>query len=100
MMLEHALLHVNEGEEPAFEESMREALLVIESAPECYGAELRRQHENHSVYLLLVRWSSVQAHLDFRQTPLFTAWRELSYHFYAEPPVVTHFHDPIERQPA
>jgi quinol monooxygenase YgiN len=97
MMLEHALLLVNAGREEEFERSMAQALPIIESAPECHGAEVRRQEENGSVYLLLVRWSSVAAHLAFRETPLFDQWRELTHHFYAEAPSVTHFHDPFAR---
>jgi quinol monooxygenase YgiN len=95
MMLEHALLRVSAGKEDEFERSMAIALLIIESAPDCHGAEVRRQEENGSVYLLLVRWSSVAAHLAFRETPLFAEWRQLTHHFYAEPPSVTHFNEPI-----
>ncbi len=97
MMIEHALLAVKSGEESAFESSMREALPVIESAPECHGAEVRRQAENPSIYLLLVRWTSVEAHLTFRATELYERWRGLTHHFYSEPPNVTHFHEPLDR---
>ncbi len=55
MMLEHALLTVKPGEEMAFETSLRDALPIIESAEGCWGAEVRRQAENESIYLLLVR---------------------------------------------
>jgi len=84
MMLEHALLSIRVGEEPAFEESMREALPLIESAEGCFGAEVRRQAEDGSFYLLLVRWSSIDAHLSFRETELFTAWRALTHRYYRE----------------
>jgi heme-degrading monooxygenase HmoA len=97
MMLEHALLSVRVGEEPAFEESMREALPLIESAEGCFGAEVRRQAEDDSIYLLLVRWSSIDAHLSFRETELFTAWRSLTHRYYREVPSVTHFHAPLAR---
>lgn len=96
-MLEHALLSIRAGEEPAFETSMREALPLIESAEGCFGAEVRRQAEDDSVYLLLVRWSSIDAHLAFRETELFTAWRALTHRYYREPPSVTHFHEPLTR---
>jgi hypothetical protein len=55
MMLEHALLLVKEGEEADFEASMLKALPIIESAVECFGAEVRRQAEDDSIYLLLAR---------------------------------------------
>jgi heme-degrading monooxygenase HmoA len=97
MMLEHALLSVREGEEQAYEASVAEALPIIESAHGCFGAEVRRQAENPSVYLLLVRWESIEAHLAFRETELFQAWRALTHHFYTETPSVTHFHEPLDR---
>lgn len=96
-MLEHALLSNHVGEEPAFEKSMREALPFIESAEGCFGAEVRRQSEDDSTYLLLVRWSSIDAHVAFRATELFTAWRALTHGYYREPPSVTHFHEPLTR---
>lgn len=97
MMLEHALLVIAPGRETKFESSMAIALPIIESAPGCHGAEVRRQEENASVYLLLVRWSSLEAHMEFRASALFARWRELTHPFYAVPPVVTHFHDPFAR---
>ena len=96
MMLEHALLSVLPGREGEFEASMRTALPIITSAPDCFGAEVRRQHEDPSVYLLLVRWSTVEAHMAFRDTDLFEQWRLLTHPFYAEKPTVTHFHDPLD----
>jgi quinol monooxygenase YgiN len=97
MMLEHALLNVSAGQEDEFARAIAIALPIIESAPDCHGAEVRRQEENGSVYLLLVRWTSVAAHLAFRETPLFEEWRQLTHHFYSEPPSVTHFNEPIPR---
>jgi heme-degrading monooxygenase HmoA len=97
MMLEHALLYVKNGEEEDFESSMRTALPIIESAEGCGGAEIRRQAENDSAYLLLVRWTSIEAHMAFRETDLFVSWRALTHPFYSESPHVTHFHEPIER---
>ena len=97
MMLEHALLRVRAGEEDDFEASMREALPIIESAQNCFGAEVRRQSEDESIYLLLVRWESVEAHVAYRETELFSAWRALTHHFYVGTPTVTHFFDPLTR---
>ena len=95
MMLEHALLQVRPGEEDAFETSLLEAFPFIESAPGCHGAEVRRQAEDPSVYLLLVRWDSVEVHTEFRGTDLYEAWRVLTHPFYVERPSVTHFHEPL-----
>jgi quinol monooxygenase YgiN len=97
MMLEHALVRIKPNQEKAFEDSMARALPIIESAPDCHGAEVRRQEEDPSLYLLLVRWTSVQAHLAFRETNLYEQWRQLTHHFYADLISVTHFHDPLSR---
>ncbi|HEY1824912.1 MAG TPA: antibiotic biosynthesis monooxygenase family protein [Acidimicrobiales bacterium] len=96
-MLEHAVLEVRAGEEAAFEDSARLALPLIESAPGCHGAEFRRQAENPSIYLLLVRWSSIEAHTEFRETDLYQRWRELTHPYYVGTLDVTHFFEPIPR---
>ncbi|HVB71502.1 MAG TPA: antibiotic biosynthesis monooxygenase [Acidimicrobiales bacterium] len=95
MIVEHAMLHVNPGREDEFEMSFGLARPVIESAPGCHGAELRRQIEDPSTYLLLVQWSSVEAHTAFRDSDRYTTWRDLTHIFYSEPPVVTHFQSPV-----
>jgi heme-degrading monooxygenase HmoA len=97
MILEHALLPVRVGGGADFEASLHEALSIIESAPGCFGAEVRRQVEDPSTYLLLVRWDSIEAHQAFRETELFERWRALTHPFYAVPPAVTHFHEPLAR---
>jgi len=96
MMLEHALLCVTPGREQAFEESMLRALPIITSAPECHGAQVRRQHENGSIYLLTVQWSTVEDHMAFRDTPLFSEWSSMTHPFYSVKPSVTHFSEPLE----
>jgi heme-degrading monooxygenase HmoA len=97
MILEHAVLQVRAGEEDDFEEAAREALPIIESAPGCHGAEFRRQEEDPSIYLLLVRWTSLEAHMAFRETELYARWRDLTHPFYVGALHVTHFHEPVER---
>ena len=97
MIVEHALLPVTSGREAQFESSMASALPVIESAPGCHGAELRRQVEDPSTYLLLVRWSSVADHVAFRESALFETWRTMTHPYYCERPVVTHFEEPLGR---
>ncbi|MGD1013011.1 MAG: antibiotic biosynthesis monooxygenase family protein [Acidimicrobiales bacterium] len=95
MIVEHALLPVIPGQEDAFEASMRQALPIITSAPKCHGAEVRRQIEDGSIYLLLVQWESVEAHGDFRVSELFSQWKALTHHFYSTPADVKHFFEPL-----
>ena len=91
MIIEHAWLPVTPGREEEFAASIIAALPLIESAPGCHGAEVRRQVENPSTFLLLVRWTSVEAHMDFRASPLFEAWRSQTHPFYDAPATVNHF---------
>ena len=97
MKVEHALLRISADAAAGFEASMARALPIIESARGCHGAEVRRQVEDPSVYLLLVRWESVEAHLAFRESDLFESWRTLTHLWYVEVPQVSHFSAPIER---
>ena len=94
-MLEHALLAVTPGREEEFEASARLALPLLDVAPGCFGGEIRRQEEDGSVYLLLIRWESIDAHMAWRETDDFPRWRELTWPFYLERPSVTHFHEPL-----
>ena len=96
MIIEHALLNVIPGRELEFEAAMKEAIPIIESAPGCFGAEVRRQIEESSTYLLMVNWSSVEAHVEqFRESALFEQWKLLTHHFYVDRPTVTHFNQPL-----
>jgi heme-degrading monooxygenase HmoA len=98
MIIEHALLSVRPGQEGEFEVAMASALPIIESAPGCRGAEVRAQVEDPSTYLLLVRWDTLEDHVDgFRGSKLFERWRELTHRFYIERPEVTHFGEPLGR---
>ena len=97
MIIEHAWLTVTPGREEEFAASIVAALPLIESAPGCDGAEVRRQIENPSTFLLLVRWTSVEAHMDFRASPLFDDWRSRTHPFYGSPATVTHFSEALTR---
>ena len=97
MILEHAVLRIRTRSAHEFEAALREALPLIESAPGCHGAEVRPQVENPDTYLLLVRWDSVEAHMDFRASDIFPRWKELTHHFYDPFPEVTHFAEPVSR---
>ncbi len=97
MIIEHALLRVGEDRGDAFAAAVRAAFPLIESAPGCHGAEVRVQHEDPSIYLLIVQWDSVQAHQAFRASALYERWRAATHHFYAVPPEVTHFLAPLAR---
>ncbi|HEY5302799.1 MAG TPA: antibiotic biosynthesis monooxygenase family protein [Acidimicrobiales bacterium] len=97
MIIEHAWLPVTPGREEEFAPSIAAALSIIETAPGCHGAEVRRQIEDPSTFLLIVRWTSVETHLSFRESPLFDVWRAQTHPFYESPATVTHFSDVLPR---
>jgi heme-degrading monooxygenase HmoA len=92
MTLEHAILDVRPGEEPAFEAALDDALPLIAGAEGFRSLRLLRCVERAGRYLLLVEWESVAHHVEgFRGSPAFTEWRRLLHHFYDPPPTVEHF---------
>lgn len=91
MIVEHALIHVTPGREDEFAAQFPRARAVIEQAEGFRWAELHRFVERPSVFLLLVGWDTLEAHLEgFREGPLFAQWRAVIGPFFAEPPVVEH----------
>jgi len=58
--------------------------------------ELHRCLELHGKYLLLVRWTTLEAHtVTFRQSLEYQEWKQLLHHFYDPFPVVEHFEEVI-----
>lgn len=98
MITEHVLVHITPGQESAFEESLTQAFPIITAAPGCHGAQARKQHEDQNIYLLLIQWDSVDAHLAFRESESFGDWRELTWPFYDQPAQVSHFFPPFLTQ--
>ncbi len=100
MILEHVVLDVIPGEEPAFEQAFAEAKAIIASASGF--ASLRLQHclEQPNRYLLLVEWVTLTDHTDgFRGSPEFARWRNLLHHFYDPPPTVEHYEELVRIDP-
>jgi len=99
MVLEHALLSITPGEEAHFEAALAEALEVIGGAEGCGTVTVLRGVESPSTYLLLVEWSSVEAHNEgFRKSEAFARWRALVSPAWAELPTVEHFATVAERR--
>lgn len=92
MILEVAILDVKEGQEPAFEVAFAEAQAIIARARGYLGHRLQRCMERPNRYLLLVNWTSLEAHTDgFRGSDDYQAWKALLHHFYDPFPVVEHY---------
>lgn len=96
MILEHAVLNVKPGESAAFEAAMTQALPLISASAGFLGIEVLPCIENDSRYLLLVKWTSVEAHdPGFRGSDRYPRWRELLHRFYDPFPTVEHYGPPV-----
>lgn len=92
MILEVALLQVRSGQCREFESTFEQAQLIIASIPGYIDHELQRCLEVVGKYILLVRWQTLEDHVNgFRLSPQYQEWKELLHHFYDPFPVVEHF---------
>jgi heme-degrading monooxygenase HmoA len=96
MILEHAILNIKPNRSREFEAAMAKARPLIEATPGFQKMEIRACVETKDRYLLLVWWSTVEAHtVGFRQSERYTQWRDALHHFYHPFPVVQHYAEPL-----
>jgi heme-degrading monooxygenase HmoA len=94
MVLEVALIDVQEGREAEFAAAYAKAYPVLAETPGCRSVRMTRGVETSTRFVLLVEWDSVDAHLDnFRATERFTTWRGLIGPYFDGAPRVEHFTD-------
>lgn len=93
MILEVADIRITPGQQAAFDEAIQRGLqTVLSRSPGFRGFKVNKGVESPERYLLMVYWETLENHtVDFRQGPLFPAWRAIVGPFFAEPPVVEHF---------
>ena len=92
--MEHGVLPIRPGREAEFEAAFAKARPLISAQPGFLGISVSRSVESPNLYLLLVKWESVEAHTEgFRKSPEFGQWRELLHGFYESAPVIEHFVD-------
>lgn len=92
MILESAYLSVKEGEASAFEEAFKQASSIIASMNGYISHELHKCIEDEHLYLLLVKWETLEDHTQgFRGSAEYQDWRQLLHHFYEPFPTVWHF---------
>ncbi|AUT00574.1 antibiotic biosynthesis monooxygenase [Nostoc sp. CENA543] len=95
MILEAVMLYVKHGMEQDFEGAFQEASNIIASMNGYISHELHKCLEVKGKYLLLVRWTNLEAHtIGFRNSPEYQQWKQLLHHFYEPFPTVEHF-EPI-----
>jgi len=96
MIVEHAVLNIKKGKSTEFEAALKSALPLIEASEGFQRLEVRPCVETKDRYLLLVWWSSVEAHTHgFRGSSRYAAWRAALHGFYEPFPTVQHYGAPI-----
>jgi len=92
MVLEVAEFTVAATKLAEFEAAYAEGRKVLQRAQGCLSVDLRRCIETPGRYLLLVEWTSVEAHTrGFRESPDFLEWRRHVGPFFVVPPKVEHY---------
>lgn len=92
MITEIAVLDVKPSELASFEAAFEEAQAIIASMPGYLSHELQRCIENPARYLLLVRWTHLEAHTQgFRGSDEYQRWKSLLHHYYDPFPTVEHY---------
>ena len=93
MITEIAHVEIDSERLPEFEAAMKVAVSTILSKSHGYrDFELLKGVERPSVYTFIIHWETLEDHtVGFRESNLFTEWREIIGPFFAHPPVVEHW---------
>lgn len=91
MVLEVAQFDITPGSEEAFAAAYAQARELLASSPGCDAVRMTRGVETPTRFLLVVEWSSLAAHEDFRASDRFPQWRALIGPHFAAPPLVEHY---------
>jgi heme-degrading monooxygenase HmoA len=96
MIVEHAILNIKRGHSRDFEAALKFARGLVEASEGFQRMEVRPCVETKDRYLLLVWWSSVEAHTHgFRGSSRYEEWRAALHHFFESFPTVQHYGPPI-----
>ena len=92
MILEVAPLTVRPHWTNEFETAFAQAEKIIASMPGYVSHELQRCLEQANLYILLVRWRTLEDHeIGFRKSAQYQDWKKLLHHFYEPFPTVLHY---------
>jgi heme-degrading monooxygenase HmoA len=96
LITEHAVLDVKPGQARAFEVAMQQAVPLISATDGFRGIEVLPCIEKPGRYLLLVKWTDVDAHeIRFRESERYQQWKALLHGFYMPFPNVQHYRESI-----
>lgn len=94
MILEIAILIVNQGQEKAFEASFNQAQSIIASMPGYKKHCLKRSADAGHKYLLMVWWEDIDDHRrNFRKSEKYQEWKNILHKYYNPVPKVEYFED-------
>ena len=92
MILEVAILQIKPELNHKFESAFREASKIISKMKGYINHELQKCMEEDNKYILLVRWETLEDHVNgFRGSEEYKEWKALLHHFYEPFPVVEHY---------
>lgn len=93
MILEIADIHIQPGQQAAFDEAIQRGITTVASkAQGMMGWKVNKCIETPERYVLQIFWATLEDHtVGFREGPLFAQWRAIVGPFFARPPVVEHF---------
>ena len=93
MITELADFSVAPENHEAFGAALAKGVSTVLSKSEGYlGHEILSSQETRGRWVLLVRWTSTEAHtVGFRQSAAFADWRAIIGPFFAKAPYVEHF---------
>jgi heme-degrading monooxygenase HmoA len=93
MILEIADIRVVAGKEAEFDAAIQRGVETVASKAKGFrGYKVNKGVESPDRYILMIYWDTLENHtVDFRQGPLFPAWRAIVGPFFAAPPAVEHF---------
>lgn len=78
MLLERAEIIVKEGQEAVFAEALKQrGRSLLEGVSGVLSLQIGQGVENPTKFMLLVHWTSMDAHMAFTQTPSFNEFRQL-----------------------
>jgi heme-degrading monooxygenase HmoA len=101
MITEVAQVRVKPGQTAAFERDFAAASAYLRRVDGYLAHELQRCHEDEHRYLVLIQWTTLEAHLEgFRNSPEFIEWKRLLHRHYERSATVEHFHRVEIERPA
>ena len=91
-VLELAILDVRAGQESEFEAAFGQANSIIAGVNGYISHDLQKCVENHSRYILLVNWQTLEDHnIGLRESGEYKQWKKLLHNFCQPLPTIEHF---------